>query len=278
MHRTYRPALAAVLITALFPLSALAAPAVPTLPADTVAPRIIGGQDAEPGQYPFMVSLQRLRRGDSDHQRHSCGATLISPSWVLTAAHCVDDVRANDLAAATGLHTLDTTPRRRVSNVKAIHVHPGYDSTTLVNDVALVQLKRPVPKAETADFLLEGDGTYLRPGRSFTVTGWGVTDMDADALPTVLQTVQVPFVGFKQCAQAYPDLQAGTAICAGTEGRDSCQGDSGGPLMVQRKGRWTVLGTVSWGEGCALPGLPGVYARLSNGHVRDFVLATWTGD
>ncbi|WP_312316291.1 serine protease [Stenotrophomonas sp.] len=278
MYSTYRRALLAALVSALIPLSASAAPAVTSPPADLVVPLIIGGEDAEPGQYPFMVSLQRLRRGDSDHLRHSCGATLISPSWVLTAAHCVDDVGAKDLAAATRLHTLDTTPRRRASNVKAIHVHPAYDPSTLVNDVALIRLKRPVANAETADVLLKNDGVYLRPGRTFTVTGWGVTDMNADALPTVLQTVQVPFVPFKECSEAYPDLQKGTAICAGAEGMDSCQGDSGGPLMVQRKGRWTVLGTVSWGEGCALPGLPGVYARLSTGYVRDFIQATWTGD
>lgn len=273
MHIPFHPALVAALLASLFPLAAHATPAP-----ESAAPRIIGGHDAEPGQYPFMVSLQRLAGGSSDHERHTCGATLISPSWVLTAAHCVDDLRPADLAAAVGLHTLEEKPRRRVSNVKAIHVHPAYNSATLVNDVALVQLKRAVPSVTPAAMLLKGDGSYLRPGRAFTVTGWGVTAMDADALPNVLQTVQVPFVSFQQCNAAYPDLQAGSAICAGAEGVDSCQGDSGGPLMVQRQGRWTVLGTVSWGEGCALAGLPGVYSRLSNGYVRDFIQTTWTGD
>ncbi|WP_426806412.1 trypsin-like serine protease, partial [Stenotrophomonas sp. SrG] len=77
------------------------------------------------------------------------------------------------------------------------------------------------------------------------------------------------------CQQASPDLQARAVLCAGAEGFDRCSGDSGGPLLVRRKGARTVLGTVSWGEGCALPVRPGVYARLSQGYVRDFIQATW---
>ena len=242
--------------------------------------RIIGGVDATPGQYPFMVSLQRLDWGNSDHTRHWCGGALISPSWVLTAAHCVEDAQPRDYAVLAGATTLDTRVGGRSSNIKAIHVHPAFSNETLVNDVALVQLTEPVAGVVPVTWLENSsDAGYLRPGRRFSVIGWGNTGLEGDAAsPTVLQTVQTPYVPFRQCRQAYPSLQAGKVICAGEEGIDSCQGDSGGPLLVQRRGQWTVLGVVSWGQGCALANYPGVYARLSDGYIRDFILATWMRD
>jgi len=271
MHVFPRLALAAGFLTL-----SLAAHAAPALPGGVpTRPLIIGGEDALPGQYPFMVSLQRLDYGDSDHARHWCGGTLISPSWVLTAAHCVERAQPGGYAVLGGTTSLDTTVGNRASNIRAIHVHPAFDRSTLVNDVALIQL----PDVTPAQLLEGSDVGYLRTGRRFDVIGWGDTGLEGDAAsPTVLQTVKTPFVPFRTCQQAYSGLQAGAVICAGEEGIDSCQGDSGGPLLVQRRGAWTVLGVVSWGQGCAQAGYPGVYARLGDGYIKDFIAATWTGD
>lgn len=152
------------------------------------APRIIGGEAARPGDYPFMVSIQRLSYGDSDHGRHWCGGTLISPSWVLTASHCVEGDRPGDLAVLGGVTALSTEPSARASNVTAIHVHPAFNSgNSLEHDVALIHLSAPLADAQPVALRLRPDASYLKPGRQFTVIGWGDTDItDGRLYPTQL--------------------------------------------------------------------------------------------
>lgn len=146
--------------------------------------------------------------------------------------------------------------------------------------MALIQLSAPLADAQPVALRLRPDASYLKPGREFTVIGWGDTDIgDGRVYPTQLQTVQVPFVPFNECQQAYGgDLSRGKVICAGREGIDSCQGDSGGPLLLRLREGWTQFGVVSWGEGCALAGYPGVYARIAEKHAVDFIEAVWQRD
>lgn len=273
MYRSTSLLFGGLLAAAIFPATA-AAPA-------TGSPHIIGGAPAVPGEYPFMVSLQGLALGDSDFDRHVCGGTVISPSWILTAAHCVQGNSPARLAVLAGSTTLATAPSPRASNIRAIHVHPAFNSgNTLEHDLALIHLSAPLADVQPVALRLRPDASYLKPGRDFTVIGWGDTGIDDDVIyPTELQAVRTPFVPFTQCQQAYAgELARGKVICAGREGIDSCQGDSGGPLLLRLREGWTQFGIVSWGEGCALAGYPGVYARIAEKHAVDFIESVWQRD
>ncbi|XP_035770019.1 transmembrane protease serine 9-like, partial [Neolamprologus brichardi] len=223
--------------------------------------RIVGGQVARVGSWPWQVSLQRSGS-------HFCGGSLINSQWVLTAAHCFQTTPTG-LTVNLGRQSLQgSNPNAESRTVTQIINHPNYNSVTFNNDICLLQLSSPVTfNNYISPVCLAASDSIFYSGVNSWVTGWGNIGSGVPLpSPQNLMEVQVPVVGNRQCKCDYGvGSITDNMICAGLSagGKDSCQGDSGGPMVIKQSGRWIQAGVVSFGDGCARPNFPGVYARVS---------------
>jgi secreted trypsin-like serine protease len=263
------PVRVAVLLVALFLFTGLAL-------ADNPEQRIVGGQEADPGEWPWQIAL--VVKGGDLYFGQFCGASLLNEEWVLTAAHCVEDQTPSDLDVVAGIHDLRTPdPNIRRVGVSAIVIHPGWNTNTFDNDIALIKVSTPIPNRLVNGTTLpitavEMVATNIGAlnGTMATVTGWGnraaQPNPGGNDFPDRLHEVEVPIISNADCSNAYTGITQ-NMVCAGIPagGKDSCQGDSGGPLVVYNNaaGKWLQAGIVSFGQGCAAPNKPGVYTRLS---------------
>jgi len=263
-------------VIALLAAFCLLAIGVAALAQQTDDGRIVGGQEADPGEWPWQVAI--VQRGADTYNGQFCGGSLISRDWVLTAAHCVGSLTPNDIDVAAGLHNLVTPdPGFLRVGVAEIIIHPGWygggDS-----DIALLRLAEPIDERPAAADALPIAFVRTAPGDAPTfvgetsvVTGWGNTlgqpDPGGIDYPAGLHEVEVPVVSNEYCNAAYFGSITDNMLCAGLlrGGADSCQGDSGGPLVIfdDAAGDWLLAGIVSFGQGCGVPGIPGVYTRVS---------------
>ena len=221
------------------------------------AQRIVGGQEARVGDWPWAAALAFTRADGSLFQY--CGGSLIEEDWVLTAAHC--EVEVGD-TVLLGRHDLGTSAGE-VREIEFVLTHNDYNDTANNNDIALIKLTSASNQA-TVD-LVDAADTNSQPGDNSTVVGWGALSQGG-ATSQTLQQVEIPIVSNPDCGNTYNNL-TDNMICAGRDmgGQDSCQGDSGGPLMVRASAQdpWRQTGVVSFGIGCALANTPGVYTRVS---------------
>jgi secreted trypsin-like serine protease len=228
---------------------ALATVSLQPVSAQAAPTPVVGGTRAAQGEFPFMV---RLSMG--------CGGALYTQQIVLTAAHCVSGSGNNtSITATTGVVDLQSSSAIKVKSTKVLQA-PGYNGKG--KDWALIKLASPVnqPTLKIATTTAYNNG-------NFTIAGWGAA-REGGAQQRYLLKATVPFVSDATCQQAYgSDLVPGDEICAGfvqQGGVDTCQGDSGGPMFRKDdSGAFIQVGIVSWGQGCAEPGYPGVYSEVS---------------
>ncbi|ERE86382.1 plasminogen [Cricetulus griseus] len=219
--------------------------------------RVVGGCVAHPHSWPWQISLRTRFSG-----QHFCGGTLISPEWVLTAAHCLEkSSRPAFYKVVLGAHEEDI----RGSDVQQIEVKQLFLEPTRA-DIALLKLTRPATITNKVIPACLPSPNYVVADRTLCyITGWGDTQGTFGA--GLLKEAQLPVIENKVCNR-YEYLNGrvrSTELCAGNlaGGIDSCQGDSGGPLVCFEKDKYILQGVTSWGLGCARPNKPGVYVRVS---------------
>ncbi|XP_012272269.1 proclotting enzyme [Orussus abietinus] len=226
--------------------------------------RIVGGQSADPGEWPWIAALFNAGR-------QFCGGSLIDDRHILSAAHCVAHMNSWDVARLTvrlGDYNIKISNEVRhiERRVKRVVRHRGFDSRTLYNDVAILTLDQPVPFTEQIRPICLPTGSQLYQGKTATVIGWGSL-RESGPQPAILQEVSIPVWSNNECKAKYGAAAPGgivdSFLCAGRAAKDSCSGDSGGPLMIN-DGRWTQVGIVSWGIGCGKGQYPGVYTRVTH--------------
>lgn len=215
--------------------------------------RIVGGRPASLTDTPWVVALTM------PNGFHFCGGTLVARNKVVTAAHCALATPSINMRVVAGRSDL-RTPTGVVAQVADIWTHPSFVAPSRGEDVSVLTLDQSL---DFAPLGLAGpaDGKLYEPGTRATVFGWGHTTPTGKPSPMLLSAV-VPVVSDAECAHDYDGYRPNTMVCAGLSqgGVDACQGDSGGPLVAGDK----LIGVVSWGDGCARPESPGVYARVIN--------------
>uniref|UniRef100_A0A8D0F876 Chymotrypsin like n=1 Tax=Strix occidentalis caurina TaxID=311401 RepID=A0A8D0F876_STROC len=212
--------------------------------------RIVNGQNAVPGSWPWQVSLQ-TRSGS-----HFCGGSLINENWVVTAAHC--NFNPYSHVVVLGEYNLNSNSEStQVKTVSRAITNPNWNANTFNSDITLLKLSSPAQLGpRVSPVCLPPANLVLPTNLQCVTTGWG-------PLATRLQQVTLPLISSSQCMQYWGNRITNSMLCAGGVGASSCQGDSGGPLVYQNGNVWTLIGIVSFGNSNCNVRMPAIYTRVS---------------
>ncbi|XP_034083819.1 trypsin-1 isoform X1 [Gymnodraco acuticeps] len=212
--------------------------------------KIVGGYECRKNSVQYQVSL--------NSGYHFCGASLISSTWVLSAAHCYK----SRVQVRLGEHNIafNEGTEQFINSAKVIR-HPSYNSRNLDNDIMLIKLSTPA-SLNSYVRTVSLPSSCASSGTRCLISGWGNTSGSGSNYPDRLRCLDAPILSDSSCRSAYPGQITSNMFCAGflEGGKDSCQGDSGGPVVCNGE----LQGVVSWGYGCAERNKPGVYAKVCN--------------
>lgn len=260
-------ALALLGLTACCNLLAVSVNAAPPL-------RIVNGEVAQEGAYPWMVSLQ-------EYGQHICGATLIAPYWVLTAAHCLDDYKyilpsiPSALSLKMGFNaSFSTGDDYQKLSLAAAYLHPewNFNHPDVPHDLALIKLS----EAANSSYVRIASPSIMPDavaGIDALALGWGYTIANTRSISKDLRSAALPLISQEACQAAYPEYNIlDSQICAGFAegGADTCTGDSGGPLLVADGDNLRQWGITSYGGHnydtllCGAANAYGVYTRVAS--------------
>ena len=274
--------------------------------AQEIEPRVVGGTATTIERWPWQVAIAFPPDGRNGYQRQFCGGSLVAPTIVITAAHCVYDFidptgvtciqplagfnnPASDFSVITGRTRLSSSAGAEIPVAEIYYFESGprhqaqssgdgeglFDCNTFEWDVVFLQLASAAPPpAQTILIAGADERDTWAPGRPAVVTGWGATS-EGGSGSDILRFADVSIIDDATCGrddvygdQFFPQVM----VCAGVfpqGGSDTCQGDSGGPLVVPlASGAYRLVGDTSFGEGCAQPNKPGVYGRLADDPIR----------